>query len=218
LFWSWIAFLGLGVVAFAIGVGLAVPWALAASRIGGPPNSTATYGTVTAVQGSTLQVHVFSGTALIERTETHTFNQTSSRTSMMHASDSFDATVTGGPPTSIGDTVSFTYDIDPTQGTYLAVAPSKIKQAGDVPVPMVASLVVGFILGLIGVVLLVTWLVKRHRGKTGGAPRYTPPPPGYGPSGYQPPPGYGPPQPYLSQPGYGPPQGYGPPPGYSQPR
>jgi len=225
LFWSWIVCLGLGVVLFAVGIGFAVPWALAASRIGSPPNTTATYGIVTAAQGSTLQVHVSSGTVQVERTQVRTFNQTSNRTTMTHALDAFDATVTGAPPTPIGNPVSFTYGDDPTQGTYLAVAPSRVKAAGDVPVPMVASFVVGFILGLIGVILLVTWLVKRHRGKSGAAPGYIPPPgygpPGYGPPGYAPQPGYGPPPGYTPQPGYTPPPpvyrpqpGYGPPPGY----
>lgn len=204
LLWTWIGFLGLGVIAFAFFIAWAAQWALAASRVGVPPSSTATYGTVTAVQGSALQVHVPAGTALIQRTETHVFNRTSSATSIQHVFAAFDSTVTGAPSTPVGGTVSFTYKSDSSNGTYLAVAPSKIKAAGHVPTAMIASLIVGIVLGLIGVVLLIVWLVSRHRRKSGATSRYSPPPPGYGP----PPPGYG-------SPGYGlPPPGYGPPPAY----
>jgi hypothetical protein len=97
LLWTWIGFVGATVVAFALFAAFAVQWALAASRIGQPDNTSATYGTVTAVQGSQLQVHVFSGTTLVTRTETHVFNRTSSNTSMTHVDGGFDAVVSGAP-------------------------------------------------------------------------------------------------------------------------
>jgi hypothetical protein len=213
LLWSWIGFLGLGVISLAFFGAFAVQWALAASRVGVPENTTGTYGTVTAVQGSTVQVHVASGTALIERRETRVLNRTSSSTTVEHSFDSFDSTVANAPTESVGDTVSFTYTSDPANGTYLAVAPARLESAGTVPKRMVASLIIGIVLFLIGAVLLIVWLVKRHRRRSGGPARYSPPPPGYG----QPQAGYGsgtPPQTYgPPPPGYvPPPPGYGAPP------
>lgn len=219
LLWSWVGILGLGVISLAFFGAFAVQWTVAATRVGVPENTTGTYGTVTAVQGSTVQVHVASGTALIERRETRVLNRTSTSTGVEHAFNSFDSTVANAPTESVGDTVSFTYTSDPAIGTYLAVPPARIEAAATFPKRMIASLIIGVVLFLVGVVLMIVWLVKRHR-RSGGPPMYTPPPPGYGPtqvygpqqSGYgQPPPGYGP--------GYGsPPQGYGPPPpGYGSP-
>jgi hypothetical protein len=212
LLWSWIGILGLGVIALAFFGAFAVQWALAASRVGVPENTTGTYGTVTTVQGSTVQVHVSSGTALIERRETRVLNRSDNSTSIEHVFDSFDSTVVSAPTESVGDTVSFTYTSDPASGTYLAVAPARLEAAATVPKRMIASLIIGVVLFLVGVVLLIVWLVKRHRRQSGPPPMYSPPPPGYAPpSGYAPPTGYGP--------GYGtPPQGYGPPPpGYQPP-
>jgi hypothetical protein len=176
LLWTWIGFLGAAVVAFALFAGFAVPWALAASRIGNPDNTSATYGTVTAVQGSQLQVHVSSGTTLVTRTETHVFNRTSSSTSMTHVDGGFDAIVSGAPAASVGTAVSFTYTTDETQGTYLAIAPSRIKAAGSVPVAMVVSFVVGLVLGIVGVILLIVWLVSLRRHRQPAVPMYSPPP------------------------------------------
>lgn len=176
LLWTWIGFVGAAVVAFALFAGFAVQWALAASRVGQPDNTSATYGTVTAVQGSQLQVHVFSGTALVTRTETHLFNRTSSNTSMTHVDGGFIATVSGAPAISVGTAVSFTYTSDETQGTYLAVSPSRIKAAGTVPVAMVVSFVVGLVLGLVGVILLIVWLVSLRRNRRPTQPMYSPPP------------------------------------------
>jgi hypothetical protein len=162
-----------------------------------------------------VQVHVASGTALIERRETHVLNQTSRSTTVEHAFDSFDSSVVNAPTESVGDTVSFTYTSDPASGTYLAVAPARLESAGTVPKRMIASLIIGVVLFLIGVVLMIVWLVKRHRRRSGGPAMYSPPPPGYGP----PQPGYGSPPQGGYGPGYGsPPQGYGPPPpGYTPP-
>jgi hypothetical protein len=174
--WTWIGFVGAAVVAFALFASFAVQWALAANRIGQPDNTSATYGTVTAVQGSQLQVHVFSGTAMVTRTETHIFNRTSNSTAMTHVDGGFIATVSGAPAESVGSTVSFTYTDDETQGTYLAVSPSRIKAAGSVPVAMVVSFVVGLVLGIVGVILLIVWLVSLRRNRRPAAPMYSPPP------------------------------------------
>jgi hypothetical protein len=153
-----------------------VHWAVAASRLGQPDNTSATYGTVAAVQGSQVQVHVSSGTTLVTRTETHVFNRTSSNSSMTHVDGGFDATVSGAPAVSVGSTLSFTYTNDETQGTYFAVAPSRIKAAGSVPVAMVVSIVVGLVLGVVGVILLIVWLVSLRRNRQPTPPMYSPPP------------------------------------------
>jgi hypothetical protein len=176
LLWTWIGFIGAAVVAFALFAAFAVQWALAASRIGNPDNTSATYGIVTAVQGSQLQVHVSSGTTLVTRTETRVFNRNNTSTSLTHVDGSFDAIVSGAPAASVGSAVSFTYTNDETQGTYLAVAPSRIKRAGSVPVGMVASLVVGLVLGIVGVILLIVWIVSLRRNRQPGPPMYSPPP------------------------------------------
>ena len=176
LLWTWIGFVGAAVIAFALFAAYAVQWALAASRIGNPDNTSATYGSVTAVQGSQLQVHVFSGTTLVTRTETHIFNRTSKSTSMTQVDSGFDAIVTGAPAESVGNAVSFTYTTDETQGTYLAVSPSRIKAAGSPPAAMLVSLVVGIILGIVGVILLIVWLVSLRGRRQPAVPMYSPPP------------------------------------------
>jgi hypothetical protein len=146
LLWTWIGFVAGAVVAFALFAAFAVQWALAANRIGNPDNTSATYGTVTAVQGSQLQVHVSSGTTMVTRTETHLLNRTNTSASMTHVDGGFDAIVSGAPAVSVGNLVSFSFANDESQGTYLAVAPSRIKAAGSIPVGMIVALVVGLIL------------------------------------------------------------------------
>jgi len=176
LLWTWIGFIGAAVVTFALFAGFAVQWTLAASRVGNPENTSATYGTVTAIQGSQLQVHVFSGTALVRRTETHILNQTNSNTSATQVDGDFDAVVTGAPAESVGNVVSFTYTTDETQGTYFDVAPSRIKAAGSLPVGLLVSFIAGILLGIVGVILLIVWLVKLRRNRRPTAPMYSPPP------------------------------------------
>lgn len=176
LLWTWIGFIGGAVVAFALFAAFAVQWALAANRIGNPENTSATYGTVTAVQGSQVQVHVASGTTLVTRTETRVLNRTSSSTSMTHVDAGFDAVVSGAPSLSVGNVVSFSFTNDESQGTYLAVAPSRIKAAGSIPVGMVVALVVGLILGIVGVILFIVWLVSLRRNRPPTPPMYSPPP------------------------------------------
>jgi hypothetical protein len=176
LLWTWIGFVAAAVVAFALFAAFAVQWALAATRIGNPDNTSATYGTVTAVQGSQLQVHVSSGTTLVTRTETHVFNRTNTNASMTHVDAGFDAIVSGAPAVSVGNVVSFSFTNDESQGTYLAVAPSRIKAAGSIPAGMVVSLVVGLILGIVGVILLIVWLVSLRGNRQPAAPMYSPPP------------------------------------------
>jgi hypothetical protein len=176
LLWTWIGFVAAAVVAFALFAAFAVQWALAATRIGNPDNTSATYGTVTAVQGSQLQVHVSSGTTLVTRTETRVFNRTNTNASMTHVDAGFDAIVSGAPAVSVGNAVSFSFTNDESQGTYLAVAPSRIKAAGSIPVGMVVSLVVGLILGIVGVILFIVWLVSLRRNRQPAVPMYSPPP------------------------------------------
>jgi hypothetical protein len=186
LLWTWIGFIGAAVVAFALFAGFAVQWTLAASRIGQPDNTWATYGTVTAIQGSDAQVHVSSGTALVKRTETHVFNRTSNSTATTHVNDAFDSTITGAPATSVGSAVSFTFTADPSRGTYLAVAPSRIKKVGAVPVGIGVSFLVGIVLGLVGVILLIRWLVLLRRNHRPAAPMYSAPPSYWPPNPQQP--------------------------------
>lgn len=176
LLWTWIGFVGAAVVAFALFIAFAAQWAWNADRIGQPGNTSATYGTVTAVQGSQLQVHVWSGTALVTRTETRVFNRTSTDTSTTHVDGGFIATVSGAPALSVGSAVSFTYTDDETQGTYLAVAPSRIKAAGSVPVAMTVSFVVSLVLGVVGLILLIVWLVSLRRNRQPAPPMYSAPP------------------------------------------
>ena len=176
LLWTWIGFVGAAVVAIALFAAFAVQWALAANRIGNPDNTSATYGTVTAVQGSQLQVHVSSGTTIVTRTETHVFNQTNTKASMTHADSDFDAIVSGAPAVSVGNLVSFSFTNDAMQGTYLAVAPSRIKAAGAIPVAMTVSFVVGLILGIVGVIVFIVWLVSLRRNRQPTPPMYSPPP------------------------------------------
>jgi hypothetical protein len=186
LLWTWIAFIGAGVVGFALFAAFAVQWALATSRLGQPDNTSATYGTVVAVQGSDLEVRVSSGTALVTRTRTHVFNRTNSDTSMTHVDGGFVASVNGAPPVSVGSQVSFTYTNDETQGRYLATAPSRIKAAGKVPVAMIASFVGGLVLGIVGVILLIVWLVGLRRNRRPAAPMYSAPPSYWPPNPQQP--------------------------------
>jgi hypothetical protein len=176
LLWSWIGFVATAAVALGLFAAFAVQWALAADRIGNPDNTSATYGTVTAVQGSQLQVHVSSGTTIVTRTETHVFDQTNTKASMTHADSDFDAIVSGAPAVSVGNLVSYSFTNNALQGTYLAVAPSRIKAAGSIPVGMAVSLVAGLVLGIVGVVLFIVWLVARRRNRAPTAPMYSPPP------------------------------------------
>jgi hypothetical protein len=176
MLWTWIGFVACAVIAFALFGTLAVQWALAADRIGNPNNTAATYGTVTAVQGSQLQVHVSSGTTIVTRTDTHVFNQTNTKASMTHADSDFDAVVTGAPAVSVGNLVSYTFTDDATHGTYLAVSPSRIKKAGSVPAGMIISFVAGLILGIVGVILFIVWLVALRRNRQPTPPMYSPPP------------------------------------------
>ncbi len=176
LLWTWIGFVGAAVIAFALFATFAVQWAMAAERIGNPDNTSATYGTVTAVQGSQLHVHVSAGTPMVTRTETHVFNQTNTKASVTHADSDFDAVVSGAPAVSVGNLVSYSFTIDATQGTYLPVAPSKIKTAGSLPVGLVVALVIGLVLGLVGVILFIVWLVSWRRNRQPPAPMYSPPP------------------------------------------
>jgi hypothetical protein len=176
LLWTWIGFVAAAVVAFALFAAFAVQWALAANRIGNPDNTSATYGTVTAVQGSQLQVHVSAGTTLVTRTETRVFNRTNTSASMTHVDADFDAIVSGAPAVSVGNLVSFSFTNDETQGTYLAVASSRIKAAGSIPVGMGVSVVAGLVLGIVGVVLFIVWLVSLRRNRRPTAPMYSPPP------------------------------------------
>ena len=106
-----------------------------------------------------------SGTTLVTRTETHVFNRTSTSTSMTHVDGGFDAIVSGAPAVSVGSAVSFTYTNDETQGTYWPVAPSRIKAAGSIPVGMMVSFVVGLVLGIVGVILFIVWLVSLRRNR-----------------------------------------------------
>ena len=176
LLWTWIGFLGAAIPAFALFAALAVQWGLAADRVGQPDNTSATYGTVLATQGADLQVHVADGTALVKRADTHIFNRTSKNTSTTQVDGGFIATVSGAPSLAVGSLVSFTYTNDETQGTYLAVAPSRIKAAGSLPVAMVTSFVAGFVLGVVGVILLIVWLVKWRRNRRPAVPMYSAPP------------------------------------------
>lgn len=176
LLWTWIGFTGAAVVGFALFVAFAVQWALAADRVGNPGNTSATYGIVTGVQGTQLQVHVASGTTLVTRTEKRVFNRTNTSTSTTQVDAGFDAIVSGAPAVSVGSAVSFTYTNNETQGTYLAVAPSRIKAAGSIPVGMTVSFVVGLVLGIVGVTLFIVWLVSLRRNRRPTAPMYSPPP------------------------------------------
>jgi hypothetical protein len=115
------------------------------------------------------------------------------------------------------------YDVA-SPGTYLLTAesgdggPDEIwlgrHLSRDRVMPLVLSVVIGGLVGLVGLILLVVFLVRRGRTRRQVQGWGGPPPPGYGggPPGYPPPqPGYGyPPQ----QPGYAPPPG---PPGYAPP-
>ena len=187
LLWSWIGFIGAAVIAFGLAIGFATQWTLAASRLGQPDNTWATYGTVAAVQGSDVVVQVTSGTPLIRRTETRVFNRTSSSTATTHVIVGFASTVTGAPATSVGTAIAFTYPTsDFTHGTYLAVAPSKIKKLGTVPAEVGALFIVGIIVGLVGLILFITWVVRLRRNRRPVAPMYSAPPSYWPPNPQQP--------------------------------
>jgi hypothetical protein len=185
LLWAWIGFVVAAVVAFGLFAGFAVQWTLAASRLGQPDNTWATYGIVTAVQGSDLQVHVADGAPLVKRTETRVFNRTSTSTATTHVDGSFDSTVTGAPAKSVGSAVSFTFTKDSTQGTYLAVAPSRIKKVGTVPPEIGVAFLVGLILGVVGLILFIRWVVALRRNRRPAAPMYSAPPSYWPPSPQQ---------------------------------
>jgi hypothetical protein len=176
LLWSWIGFVGIAAVAFALAITFGAQWTLAASRLGQPDDTWATYGTVTAVQGSDVVVHVSSGTALVRRTETRVFNRTSNSTATTHVDSSFDSTITGAPATSVGSAISFTYTSDFTRGTYLAVTPSRIKQVGTVPAEVGPLFIVGILVGLVGLILFIRWVVQVRRNRGPAAPMYSAPP------------------------------------------
>lgn len=177
LLWSWIGFIGGSVLAFALAISFAVQWTLAAGRIGQPANTWATFGTVTAVQGSDVVVHVESGTPVVRRTETRVFNRTSSTSNTTYVDPSFDSTVAGAPTTSVGSEISFTYTTaDRTHGNYLAVAPSRINKVGKVPGEVGPLGIVGIVLGLVGLILFIRWVVQLRRNRGPAAPMYSAPP------------------------------------------
>ena len=160
---TWIACIGIAVICAVFCVLLSVRWLQAASRIGVPDNSTATYGTVVSTQGSAVEVQVTAGTPLLARSADHTFGQTQSRTSITHAGNDFTAIVAGAPPLQPGATVSFSFSGNTDQSLYLAVAPSRINAATKVPSSLIASLLVGLVFGLAGVILLIVWIVGLRR-------------------------------------------------------
>lgn len=163
---TWIACIGVAVICAALCVVISVRWLQTASRIGMPDNSTATYGTVVSTQGSAVEVKVAAGTPLLARSVDHSFGQTRSRTSITHAGNEFTAIVAGAPPLQPGATVSFSFSGNTDQSRYLAVAPSRISAATKVPSSLIASLLVGMVFGLAGVILLIVWIVRLRR------PRY----------------------------------------------
>jgi hypothetical protein len=176
LLWTWIGFVGTAVVAFALAITFGAQWTLAARRLGQPDNTWATYGTVTAAQGSDVVVHVSTGTALVRRTETRVFNRTSSSTATTQVGTSFDSTIAGAPATSVGSEISFTYTSDFTHGTYLAVAPSRIKRVGTVPAEVGPLFIAGILVGLVGLILFIRWIVQVRRNRGRVAPMYSAPP------------------------------------------
>jgi hypothetical protein len=176
LLWSWITCLGLAVAAGIAGVAFSVVWLQSTSRLGIPANTNATYGTViSAESGGQLRVSVAAGAPLIRRTVTHTFNNTSTNTSTTHFEEGFTAVVLGAPALAPGAEVSFYYTDSGDHGTYLPVAPSRLRTAAHVPAGLAASFVSAFILGLIGVVLLIVWLVSWRRRRQPNVPMYAPP-------------------------------------------
>jgi hypothetical protein len=160
---TWIACVGVAVICAVFCVVLSVRWLQTASRIGVPDNSTATYGTVLSTQGSAVEVQVATGTPLLARSADHTFGQSGSRTSITHAGNEFTAIVAGAPPLQPGATVSFSFSGNTDQSLYLAVAPSRINAATKVPSSLIASLLVGLVFGLAGVILLIVWIVGLRR-------------------------------------------------------
>jgi hypothetical protein len=167
LLFTWIGCLGVAAICAVFCVVLAVRWVQAANRVGVPENSTATYGTVVATQGSDLEVEVTTGTPLLARSVNHTLGQTQSRTSITHAGNEFTAIVAGAPPLQPGTTVSFSFSGSTDQSRYLAVAPSRIKAATKLPPALIASLLAGIVLGLVGVILLIVWIVGLRRTRSG---------------------------------------------------
>jgi hypothetical protein len=164
---TWIACLGVAAVCVVFCVILSVRWLQTATRIGVPENSTATYGTVVATQGSALEVKVTTGTPLLARSVDHTLGQTRSRTSITHAGNEFTAIVAGAPPSQAGSTVSFSFSGNTDQARYLAVAPSRIRAATKVPQALIASLLAGIVFGLVGVILFIVWIVGLRRTRSG---------------------------------------------------
>jgi hypothetical protein len=164
---TWIACLGAAAICVVFCVILSVRWVQATNRIGMPENSTATYGTVVATQGSALKVKVTTGTPLLARAVNHQLGQTRSQTSITHAGNEFTAIVSGAPQLQAGDTVSFSFSGSTDQSHYLAVAPSRIKSATTVPPTLILSLLAGVVLGLVAVILLIVWIVGMRRARPG---------------------------------------------------
>jgi hypothetical protein len=107
---------------------------------------------------------------------THTLNHTNTNTSTTHFNDGFTAVVVGAPALAPGVEVSFYFTGSDERGTYLSVAPSRIRTAGKAPAGVIASFVIGLVLGLIGVILLIVWLVSSSKRRRLAAPMYAPPP------------------------------------------
>jgi hypothetical protein len=180
LLWTWITFIGLavaGVVVFAV---FALRWVGSTSRLAVPANTSATYGTVIGQSGSDLQVAVVTHTPVLRQSTVVTFNRKSTRTSLEHFGFSFVAVVRGAPAVTTGTSIAFSFTDDPTHGTYFPVAVARLKDATHPPVPMFVGLIGGVVLGLVGVVLFIVWLVKLVRSRR-EVPRYLPPP-GYWPA------------------------------------
>jgi hypothetical protein len=180
LLWTWIAFIGLGIAGVVLFAVFAVQWARSTSRLAVPANTNATYGTVIGQSGSDLHVAVVTGTPVLRRSTVVTFNTKSTRTSVAHFGYSFVAVVRGAPAVTTSTSIAFSYTDDPTHGTYLPIAAARLKNATHPPVPMFVGLIGGVVLGLVGAVLLIVWVVKLVRSRR-EVPRYLPPP-GYWPA------------------------------------
>jgi hypothetical protein len=187
LLWSWIGCLGLAVAAGVACIVFGVGWLQAASRLGIPANTSATYGTVVSAEpNGQLRVSVRAGAPVIRRTVTHTFNNTNTDTSTTHFEEGFTATVVGAPALAPGAELSFSFTDVGDHGTYLPVAPSRLRTAAKVPAGLLTSFVLGLLFGVIGVILLIVWLVSWRRRRQPAVPMYAPPmyvPPTYWPPG-----------------------------------